>query len=63
MAQENYPCERTPVHTEWEAGWGHRCYGRFWRRENYLLLLGFEPWTIHPVARHYTNHVILALTT
>lgn len=28
---------------------------RFWRRKNFLLLLGFEPWAVYPAANRYTK--------
>ena len=34
--------------------------GQFWRRENILLLLGFEPQTIQPKASCYTDYAIPA---
>jgi hypothetical protein len=38
-----------------EAGWAPGPVWRFWRRENSLPTLGFEPCNIQPVASCYTS--------
>ena len=43
-----------------EAGWAPGPVWRFWRRENPLPTLGFEPCNIQPVPSCYTNYAILA---
>ena len=57
MARPIYFQERTPVLIEWEEAWTSE---QFWRRENSLLLLGFEPQTLQPKASCYTDYAILA---
>jgi hypothetical protein len=54
-----YPQERNPVHIKQAAGSTPELIWPFWRSENLLLLLGFEPQTVQPVATHYTNHAIV----
>lgn len=47
MAQENYPCERTAVPTECEAGWAPQLFCRV--LENRKLLASAGIWTLdHP---------------
>jgi len=43
-----------------EAGWAPGSVWRFWRRDNPLPTLGFEPGNIQPVANCHINYAILA---
>jgi len=57
MARPIYSQVRTPVPIEKGEPWAPE---QFWRRENLLLLLGFEPQTIQPKASCNTDYAILA---
>jgi len=50
--------ERTLVPMEQDAGWSPEPVWAI--LENNKPLPGFEPWTIPPVATHYTDHITLA---
>jgi len=47
-----YSCERDPVHIEQDAVWPR---GHSVRVQNVSRSLGFEPWTVQPVASLYTD--------
>ena len=51
------PRKRTPVPTEQEGGWVPSRSVHFGEQKYLLLLPGFEPRTIHPVA--YTDNSII----
>jgi len=44
---------RTPVPTEYQ-----KQFGWYWITENLSSLLELKPWTIQPVASHYTDYII-----
>ena len=48
-----YPGKRIRYVFNRRADWPQSRYLRFWRRENFLLLSGFEPRTDKPVAYRY----------
>jgi len=54
MPWQLYPWERTAL--PFELGGPQNQSGWFWARGNLLPLLGFEPWTVHPVINHYTDY-------
>jgi hypothetical protein len=44
---------KDPVPILWEAGWAP---GPVWTGAEYLTQLGFDPWTVQPVASRYTDY-------
>jgi hypothetical protein len=42
----------------WEGG---RASGPFWAGAEIFLLMGFDPWTIQPIASRYTNYRTMIL--
>jgi hypothetical protein len=47
---------------QWEACWVSELVWNFWGRQNFWLLLGFEPRAIRPAATPYTDYAIPACT-
>lgn len=59
MPQQFYPQEG-PRHLFQQAGWAQTQSVWVLVKRNPLPLQGIEPWTVHPIASHYTNYAILA---
>jgi len=53
-----YPQKSEPICTVLEAGWAP---GPVWTGTKNLAPSGFDPYTIHPVARSYTHYAVPAL--
>ena len=59
MPQLFYPQEE-PRHLFQQAGWAPEPIWMGFGEEKILCPWGIEPWTVQPVASHYTNYAILA---